>query len=165
MKKLRLLLFEDCNRSCKGCCNKDWDLTSVEVEDNFEDYDLIMLTGGEPMLNIELVARTIYRIQNQTEAPIYLYTAKVDVLRDVFKVLPLLDGLTITLHEQKDVIPFIKFNEYLLEIGERLDYRLNVFKGVIVPPDIDVNMWKIIKKNIEWIKDAPLPTDEVFRRT
>jgi len=26
MKKLRLLLFPDCNRNCAGCCNNDWDL-------------------------------------------------------------------------------------------------------------------------------------------
>ena len=24
-EKLRLLLFEECDRDCPGCCNRDWD--------------------------------------------------------------------------------------------------------------------------------------------
>lgn len=46
MKKLRLLLHEECNRNCKGCCNKDWDLNALEIEDDFTDYDEILITGG-----------------------------------------------------------------------------------------------------------------------
>lgn len=30
-EKLRLLLFEECDRDCPGCCNRDWDLRSFPV--------------------------------------------------------------------------------------------------------------------------------------
>ena len=30
-EKLRLLLFEECDRDCPGCCNRDWDLRSLPV--------------------------------------------------------------------------------------------------------------------------------------
>ena len=48
--KLRLLLFEECNRSCPGCCNRDWDLQPLPVCYDLPPYRIILLTGGEPML-------------------------------------------------------------------------------------------------------------------
>ncbi len=42
-KKLRLLLFEECTRSCPGCCNRDWDLQSLPVCRDYSPYQLIML--------------------------------------------------------------------------------------------------------------------------
>ena len=29
MKKLRLLVTKNCDRSCPGCCNKDWNLDKL----------------------------------------------------------------------------------------------------------------------------------------
>ena len=40
-KKLRLLLFTNCNRGCEGCCNLDWDLASLPIVDDFSQYDEI----------------------------------------------------------------------------------------------------------------------------
>ena len=40
--------------------------------------------------------------------------------------------------------------------------RLKVFKGVDVS-GIDLSLWDV-KDNIEWIKDCPLPEDEVLMR-
>ena len=48
--KLRLLLLDDCNRNCPGCCNRDWDLQALPLCQDYTPYRLIMLTGGEPML-------------------------------------------------------------------------------------------------------------------
>ena len=106
MKELRLLLFKDCNRKCKGCCNKDWDLDNLPVCKSFKDYKTIMLTGGEPMLNPKLVEETIMAIRriNKT-AKIIMYTAKVDHY-NILYICKLLDGLTLTLHKQSDVKDF-----------------------------------------------------------
>ncbi len=76
MKKLRLILFKACDRNCECCCNKDFDIDSLPIERNFKDYDLIMLTGGEPMLNVLKVMFAIDSIRAQNnKANIYLYTA------------------------------------------------------------------------------------------
>ena len=43
---LRLLLWEECNRTCQGCCNKDWDLSSLDAYDADErgtDIEIIDL--------------------------------------------------------------------------------------------------------------------------
>ena len=74
-KKLRLLLFETCNRSCEGCCNKDWDLTSLSVCTDYTPYREILLTGGEPLLQPELVVQAIREIREQTDQVEYCHLA------------------------------------------------------------------------------------------
>ncbi|MFH2046138.1 MAG: 4Fe-4S cluster-binding domain-containing protein, partial [Pseudomonadota bacterium] len=102
MKKLRLLITEECNRNCSGCCNKDWDLQSLIVEQDYTKYDLIMLTGGEPMLNYEETLSIIIDIKSKSKAKIIVYTAKIDKLSEVLSVLGFSDGITVTLHEPFD---------------------------------------------------------------
>ena len=65
MRKLRLLFTKDCNRNCPGCCNKDWDLDSLPVCTDFTPYDLVMITGGEPMLYPERLLHLIRRIREE----------------------------------------------------------------------------------------------------
>ena len=111
MKTLRLLLFRECDRACKGCCNKDWDLDNLEVCQSFKGYKEIILTGGEPMLNPALVKATVNKIRSENfMAKVYMYTAKVNTL-SIVDILDYLDGLTVTLHEQKDVEDFEIFDQ------------------------------------------------------
>ena len=63
MNKLRLVMFEECNRSCEGCCNNDWDLNQLDVVADYYGYDLVMLTGGEPMLKPQLIVDTVEKIR------------------------------------------------------------------------------------------------------
>jgi len=162
MKKLRLLLFKECNRSCAGCCNKDWNLNALPINKGYKNYKEIILTGGEPLLNIPLITKVCNDIWNQTDCPIYLYTAKGDNLKELVTVIIYLDGITLTLHEQSDVEGFIKFNKFLLKADLKKSLRLNVFEGIVLP-DVDLSMWNV-KENIKWMKDCPLPKDEVFKR-
>ena len=162
MKELRLLLFKDCNRKCRGCCNKDWDLDNLPKCKSFKNYKTIMLTGGEPMLNPELVIKTIKKIRKQNKkAKIYMYTAKINVW-EIMELYYLLDGITLTLHNQADVKHFILFNR-LIAFPDFKSLRLNIFKGVKLPKNIDLFGWDI-KKNIKWIKKCPLPKHEVFMK-
>lgn len=155
MKQLRLLLTPICNRACEGCCNKQWNLDELPVVKSYAGYELIMLTGGEPMLFPDLVRCVIVDIRMQTNAPIYLYTARTQGL---LEMLPFLGGVTLTLHEQSDVAPFQAFNRYKLTGS----LRLNVFDGIDLG-DVDLSRWQV-KQNIQWIEDCPLPVDEVFMR-
>jgi len=161
--KLRLLLFTECNRRCKGCCNKDWNLNALPVCDSFSEYECVMLTGGEPMLIPDLVKKAVGRIRAETDAPIFLYTAKTDDAGGLLDMLRLVDGLTVTLHTRKDAPMFREFNAAMRRIdvvGKSL--RLNVFNGISIG-DTDVSGWTV-KSGIRWIKDCPLPTDEAFMR-
>jgi|APSaa5957512622_1039677.scaffolds.fasta_scaffold333457_1 hypothetical protein len=41
-KKLRLIMFDECNRACDGCCNNDVNTLSLDVVDGYSEYDLVM---------------------------------------------------------------------------------------------------------------------------
>ena len=161
MKTLRLLLFEACNRKCPGCCNKDWNLGGLPVASSFKGYKEIILTGGEPMLRPHLIKQVADRIREDTTAKIYVYTAKVDDIKEALSVLESVDGLTVTLHEPADLEPFRRFDAARKARGiEGKSLRLNIFFNV---ETIQPEGWKV-KAGIEWIKDCPLPSNEVFMR-
>ncbi len=155
--KLRLLLFEECRRSCPGCCNRDWDFKALPACRDYTPYRLIMLTGGEPMLHPEVVRSAVAAIRAQTDAPIYLYTAMVEGLDDL---LPILDGVTVTLHEAADVAPFEQFVRTAKNLAGK-SLRLTVFEAV------GDGAWPAgwqLKDRIQWIPNGPLPDGEVLMR-
>lgn len=165
--KLRLLLFEECNRSCEGCCNKQFNLSILPVVTAYEPYDMVMLTGGEPMLNPQLVIDTCREIGDTSDAKIVLYTARVTRKYELMTILlQYLDGLTLTLHEQRDVKPFIQLNELVqdmtLDVWRSKSLRLNVFKGVDLT-GVNIAAWNV-KADMQWIEDCPLPDGEVLMR-
>jgi len=162
MKKLRLLFTSLCNRNCSGCCNKDWNLEKLPKCDSYLGYDEILITGGEPLLFIDELLILIKKIREENyEAKIYVYTAQLDRLEEV---LPFTDGVTITLHEQKDYLEFNKFlkrNIPNLYNWRNKSLRLNIFKGI--QTDYITELFKV-KDEIEWIKDCPLPEGEIFMK-
>lgn len=166
MKKLRLLFTTDCPRHCEGCCNKQWDLLKLpifHIEDT-RKYNQILITGGEPMLYPNAVCDFCEVLKwKSPNIKIYIYTAwtKHWVRRhlDLFKIV---DGFTITLHDQKAADEFSEI-EGSLRLNscnyKNKSMRLNIFKGITYPPVWDLYS---IKDNIVWLENCPLPTDEVF---
>ena len=158
---LRLLVTAHCDRTCKGCCNKDFNLPALPVCEEYSPFSMVILTGGEPMLYPQRLRDLIRDVRAATQAPIILYTAYAHnpfLLRDMLK---LVDGMTLTLHTRKDVFAFLVFNELCKDVqGKSL--RLNVFRGIPLPEG-DYSKW-LIKKDMQWIKDCPLPKDEIFMR-
>jgi len=160
--KLRLLLFEECNRKCPGCCNNDWDLKSLPVCTDFAPYRLVMLTGGEPMLHPDIVREAILKIRAQSDTKIYLYTA---MTKGLDEILPLIDGLTLTLHNHMDKMELRWFeltSKNLGDLAQRGSLRLNIFKEAGVMYDVS-SIWKV-KSDMVWIPDCPLPDGEVLMR-
>lgn len=173
-KTLRLLTTERCDRSCEGCCNKQWDLKQLECFDfdRVNEFDEIVLTGGEPMLfpkKVRYIATQIKKIN--PNMPIYMYTANVRRQRDVIDLLNVIDGITLTLHENDDIYSFHDLNDVLHHVEHDFSihnksFRLNVFDEVTsftgtVQKSL-LNCWEV--KNIKWVDDCPLPENEVFMR-
>ena len=164
--KLRLLMLEECNRRCKGCCNKDWDLVALPKITDFSKYEIVMLTGGEPMLYPEQVVAKANEVRAQSAAEIFVYTAKVDDINAALAVLNAVDGMTVTLHTKKDIPIFKKFDAAVKAAGLSKKLRLNVFKNVskfYSPTEDTLSRWAV-KDDITWIKDCPLPEGEVMGR-
>ena len=173
MKKLRLLVTDICFNDCDGCCNKDWDLDSLEIEDDFSQYDEILITGGEPMLFPIYVELLATKLKKESNAKIYIYSSMFSPM-DVLNVLSIVDGMTITMHTQDDANLF-KANWKLftemnhnrrksklshIKLSEK-SIRVNVFKGVKLP---NISSHIKFKRDVVWIKDCPLPKDEVFKK-
>jgi MoaA/NifB/PqqE/SkfB family radical SAM enzyme len=170
-KKLRLLVTDKCNRACEGCCNNDWDIAGLPVAEHYSGYSEILLTGGEPMMNPPKVLEVAHAIREEDhEVPIYMYTAKAVPAFNILGILLSINGITLTLHEQKDAEGFEYLNELLLTVPNRVltmkQLRLNIFKGVEIYRGLhsfDMRHW-VVKDGMEWEKDCPLPKDEVFMR-
>lgn len=163
---LRLLLFSDCNRSCSGCCNKQWDLGSLPVCESYENWGLFLLTGGEPLLKPDVVLATVREIRKVNTSQIIVYTAKLDSKDAITCVLAAVDGMTLTLHEPFDVKQFESLlNTVPVSTFVDKSMRLNIFRSAgdisrLLPK---LNSWHV-KKDIEWIDNCPLPLGETFMR-
>jgi organic radical activating enzyme len=172
MKVLRLILTRKCNRSCERCCNKQDAFVEnrvpniLELGYNFSDFDTIILTGGEPLLEFDSLKLTIALIRKVSpDSKIIVYTANVQMKDEIIELLYLVDGITVTVHEQEDVDDFNRLNFWMLrlkryKIDNNKTLRLNIFKGVKIYMQ-NSSLWKI-KDNIEWIEDCPLPENEII---
>ena len=161
--KARLLVTYKCPKNCEGCCNKGWKGPMPTIATTYKGYKEIMLTGGEPMLYPDKVTELLMRLKLENPvATLYMYTAsyKPEDLKDV---LPLLDGVCITLHNQEDIIQLKGVFNTMLMYPHK-SFRINVFDN------IDTSMLDFTKlphvrvKQMVWIKDCPLPTNEEFIR-
>jgi organic radical activating enzyme len=127
-------------------------------------YDMIMLTGGEPMLYPDRLKSIIREIRRKTKTPIILYTAETTNIEELSDIVRCIDGVTVTLHQPSDFDDFLRFDHYHTnEFGSPRSYRLNIFKGVNLDTGEVKGRWKI-KANIDWISKAPLPEGETLMR-
>lgn len=179
-KKLRLLVTAKCHNKCPMCCNNQFDFEKIPVVDRL-DYDEISITGGEPLLPgssqkttwlVEGIEAAQYAM-GFPKSKFYLYTAffDFDILRDCSYEF---DGICLTPHKKVDIEEFISINAKMLDLKRNhcVDWnfdpdcslRLNLFADMkaLLPKDIDLSMWKV--KDMEWVKDCPVPEGEDFRR-
>lgn len=86
-------------------------------------------------------------------------------------ILAYADGIVLTPHSQSDIDKFAELNNMMQEVKEtKSDFikgkslRLNLFADMklLLPEHIDLSLWNV--KEIEWVKDCPVPQGEDFRR-
>ena len=171
-QKLRLLVTNKCTRNCAGCCNNDVKPSgAIYIEDlkkiDWTIYEKILITGGEPLLFPKQTRDLILSIKKQDPASqITLYTAIFPVIcwDDMVTIFENLDGVTFTIHDVDGIRSFIRLNKFWLdrpELNTKISKRLNIFCDVPLFP-LNCYGWDV--KFIEWIKNCPLPEDEIFLR-
>ena len=164
MKKLRLLITKKCNRTCEGCCNKDYDLDALPVITDFTKYDILLITGGEPMLYPHLVKHVcqLARAQNY-KIKIIVYTAKTRFIYELLGMLSetFIDGITFTCHDQQDADNLAR-REIWVKNTSML--RLNVFEGIVLEKDNPIWNNFDIHTGYKWIKNCTLPQGETLGR-
>lgn len=160
--KARLLVSYRCPKNCSGCCNKNKNFNGAppEIIKNYK-YKEIYITGGEPMLFPKKLIVLIKEIM-KSKAKIFLYTATYDEAT-LLRILPFLDGITITLHDKDD---YKMFNavRHVFDLYPDKSYRLNIFYDAV---NTRLNIGHLPNFNIsfkKWIKNAPIPDGEEFVR-
>lgn len=172
-KKLRLLLTTRCPNKCPMCCNNSWDFSRLPVVERW-DYEQIMFTGGEPLLYLDKLcglADSIRAITSAmgTEPKLYVYTALCDWMK-LNRVIDHVDGIVLAPHSKESAEAFKKFNELVnastVLVNNPLEgksLRLNLFPDIKeYLKDEDLSGWQV--KDMQWIKDCPVPEGEDFRR-
>jgi organic radical activating enzyme len=126
----------------------------------------LIITGGEPMLIPDICKSLAILVRHiNPNIRIYLYTAKTKPIENLINILPMLDGICITIHDISDLNPFLNFNEWMVESGVYVgkSLRLNIFSEEVKRLQIGYpSMWKI--KNKMWIQHQHLNKHEVFMR-
>lgn len=171
MLKARLIITNECSRGCKYCCNQQPDLNPIPINKqcflsdlSLANYDEVIISGGEPAEYADLVGfvKALYKVYDK---PIYLYTARYT--DSVKCILPMLSGITYTLHDPYllgDVNRFVQLQTDLLRREYRhLSARLIINQSITKDINIKPCRWDEIKIfKFSPTGDCPLPKDEVL---
>lgn len=149
-KTARVIVTLACNRKCPGCCNETiGKVASIGDISVLSDYEEVVITGGEPMLNPDSLLRFIKALKKQNKRQrVYLYTACLS-MDDYGKILNQLDGITVTLHAEAtdDDIRNLKYMSHNL-YGEDLDMRcsstVEYMKNMIY--QYRLKTWDVVRK-------------------
>jgi pyruvate-formate lyase-activating enzyme len=115
---------------------------------SLKDYDILMLTGGEPMLypdRIIKIARILRKVAPKAE--IFLYTALHKDDHDLERVLPHVDGVQFSLHKEaddKDIEQFQSFQNVAKKWHSSKSFRLYVDRAMPHAERVKVipSVWK-----------------------
>ena len=166
MKKLRLLITDQCNRNCPKCCNKGFDLKALPIADPTHlfntHYDEVSLTGGEPLLVPTVTVSVASLLKTKPFPPkVYLYTAWVEDASAYYMVMPFVDGVTVAIRSLRDSLKFQTIAHHYKSVFAGKHNRIKVFaKNLTHMPEAT----HFTIETAEWIDNCPLPEDEVFMR-
>lgn len=163
MKIARILITDKCTRNCKNCCNKYTEIMSSakEVDDPafFNEYDMLLLTGGEPLLAIDRAIEILTAVRSfQT---VYFYSS---IYTDDFEYLmERTDGFHYTIHSpvtHKD-LQFFNVVQSLARQNKNKSFRLYIENTVSRSITINPSLWDRIeiKQYIEE-SECKLPENE-----
>ncbi len=118
-KVIHLLVTSLCDRNCKYCCNKQYDLNDIPqvTEEELSECETVCLTGGEPFAYTQPYA-IAHHLKNKYPniKKVYVYTNAFEMLchlntsspesYDNYELISSIDGYNISLKSYDDVIAF-----------------------------------------------------------
>ena len=164
-KNIHILVTSLCNRHCKHCCNKQYDLNDIPyaTEEELDNAENIFITGGEPFLfsNPNQIA---FKLKNEHEniKNVYVYTNAYELSNYLrgkrYEDLCFIDGVTVSIKNKLDlkVFPAIAGNEYIQNLSSNWLY---VFDDL--EPE-DHGNFIMIKR--DWQEDFKPDPNSIFRK-
>ena len=161
---IHLLVTNLCQRDCKYCCNKQYDMNEIEyvTDEELKDAEILCLTGGEPFLfaNPCEIAK-YYKIRYPNIKRVYVYTNSMELayyIQNGNKI-EYIDGVNVSIKSYKDAYMFdevIANNEDILSLQSNLLY---VFDNLY--PNTSKGFTVIDRK---WQENFMPANDSIFRR-
>ena len=167
---MHLLITDKCDRDCKYCCNKQYDVNSIPIasKEEFESVDTVCLTGGEPFKYGEPCAIAMWlkgkypNIKNvyvyTNAAPLLEWIEKNDTNRFGCTGFLFLDGLSVSIKTVDDLGAFQIFTVHPLIKLLKSNY-LYVMNGLY---PLYTGNFKVIKR--EWQEEFKPADNCIFRR-
>ncbi len=162
-QKYRVILTKQCPRQCLDCINSFDPVINKAKKINLEEIkssgDDIVLTGGEPGIypHLENVVEKL-REQNPN-AKMYIYSALAN--KKIIDILPKVDGLSFTLHDdasELDIASFLKLQERIKELKDKYpekSYRLYIDSRLDKDIQIEPNLYTRVNK-IKWMNEEEI---------
>ena len=106
-KNIHLMVTTLCNRNCKYCCNKQYDLNSIPfvTDAELKEAETLFLTGGEPFAysNPSEIAKW-YKKRYHNIKKVIVYTNALELLGYIARCgyLDAIDGLNISIKTLRD---------------------------------------------------------------
>lgn len=159
---IHLMVTSLCNRNCKFCCNKQYDLKSIPyvTDDELKNCHTLCITGGEPFLFTDPSAiAKYYKKRYNNIKKVYVYTNAIELKDYLVKHnLSYIDGVDVSIKNRDDLMAFDTII-HNCSIKSLKDNRLYVFDNL--KPDI-IGNFQIIER--KWQKDFKPANDSIFRR-
>lgn len=164
-KIIHLVITEKCDRNCPMCCNKQYDMSTVEyvTDEELRNAETVFLTGGEPFAYAEpcWVAWEL-RQKYPNIKNIYVYTNAIelyDYLRRG-KELYAINGVTISIKNEYDykIFDALAYNEEIIKLDSNWIYTFPGFNDVVYPKEY------FTRKDRVWQKDFVPDPNSIFRR-
>jgi len=166
-KVIHILVTTLCNRNCKHCCNKQYDLNDIPqvTDEELRNAHTVCITGGEPFLFTDPGAIAKYYKRNYPNIKnVYVYTNAVELADYLethrnFDALTPIDGVNVSIKVPADKT---KFEQTIINDDRIAMMRSNllyVFDNLM--PTLTDNFTVV---NREWQADFNPAPDSIFRR-
>lgn len=164
-KKIHLMVTSLCDRNCKDCCNKQYDLNTIPYVTNAElrDAEVLYITGGEPFkYSNPTVIAEFYKKHYPNIKRVYVYTnaRELAVYATVANGgLGHIDGLTVSIKNEADRFHFERYIANSKKINALYSNMLYVFDG-LYPKEFG----KFKMKDRVWQEEFVPEPNSIFRR-
>lgn len=156
LKTARLITTLKCTRNCSYCANKMGhvkdQMQTIPTKDIglfLRRYDLVCITGGEPLLEFEKVSEIITNLRAvRQNILIYMYASIWT--KDLQFLIPYLDGIHYTIHEYLPFSDYLNTKHFvdsqeLFRLYPNKSFRLSLSPDIRNPVPIVPEIWKEIR--------------------
>ena len=161
---MHILITSLCDRNCKYCCNKQYDLSKIPypTKEEFEKTELVCLTGGEPFKYSRPNEIAHYLKDKFNVKKIIVYTNAYEFVQYLIEgnYLNYIDGVTVSIKNQKDKKAWESLNFNYWRIKNLNSNLLYVFPGF---EDIECPNY-FQKQKREWQTTFKPAENSIFRR-